>query len=165
MKPVEKLIFNQLNVQKKINKFYIIFFFEYWVDFFCIIIIEFFKFLKNFLEIHMSIFKHVQQRRIRFYVWINISMSSFLNEAHRRPLRQSWRIEVFSGSHGSTLPKLFARSPGLAEGLETCPEANLAKSGREYFPLFFSTRPSDEYDSAPSRKYSRPLLDVFACNG
>ena len=31
--------------------------------------------------------------------------------------------------------------------------------------LFFSSRPSDEYDSAPSRKYSRPLLDVFACIG
>ena len=33
------------------------------------------------------------------------------------------------------------------------------------FHLFFSTRPSDEYDSAPSRKFSRPLLDVFACIG
>ena len=30
---------------------------------------------------------------------------------------------------------------------------------------FFPTRPSDDYDSAPSRKYSRPLLDVFACIG
>ena len=30
---------------------------------------------------------------------------------------------------------------------------------------FFQTRPSDEYDSAPSRKYSRPLLDFFACIG
>ena len=29
----------------------------------------------------------------------------------------------------------------------------------------FPTRPSDEYDSAPSPKYSRPLLDVFACIG
>ena len=29
-----------------------------------------------------------------------------------------------------------------------------------YIILFFSTRPSDEYDSAPSRKYSR-FLDVF----
>ena len=34
-----------------------------------------------------------------------------------------------------------------------------------YFLLFFSTRSSDEYDSAPSRKYSRPLLDFFACIG
>ena len=33
-----------------------------------------------------------------------------------------------------------------------------------YF-LFFATRPSDKYDSAPSRKYSRPLLNVFACIG
>ena len=33
------------------------------------------------------------------------------------------------------------------------------------FSSFFPTRPSDEYDSAPSRKYSRPLLDVFACIG
>ena len=32
-----------------------------------------------------------------------------------------------------------------------------------YFLLLFPTRPSNEYDSAPSRKYSRPLLDVFAC--
>ena len=31
-----------------------------------------------------------------------------------------------------------------------------------YLILEFSPRPSDEYDSAPSRKYSRPLLDVFA---
>ena len=50
-------------------------------------------------------------------------------------------------------------------GLETCPQANLAKSGRKYFLLFFPTRPSDDYDSAPSRKYSCPLLDVFACIG
>ena len=34
---------------------------------------------------------------------------------------------------------------------------------RLYFLRFFSTRPSDEYDSAPSRKYARPLLDVFTC--
>ena len=34
-----------------------------------------------------------------------------------------------------------------------------------YFVLFFPTRPSDELDSAPSRKYSRPLLDVLACIG
>ena len=31
------------------------------------------------------------------------------------------------------------------------------------FSSIFPTRPSDEYDSATSRKYSRPLLDVFAC--
>ena len=41
---------------------------------------------------------------------------------------------------------------------------------KEYKPIqtwtdFFPTRPSDEYDSAPSRKYSRPLLDVFAFIG
>ena len=29
--------------------------------------------------------------------------------------------------------------------------------------LFFPTVPSDEYDSAPSRNYLRPLLDVSAC--
>ena len=33
------------------------------------------------------------------------------------------------------------------------------------FSSLFSDAPSDEYDSAPSRKYSRPLLDVFACIG
>ena len=33
------------------------------------------------------------------------------------------------------------------------------------FSCFFPTRPSDEYDSAPSRKYSHPFLDVFACIG
>ena len=27
-----------------------------------------------------------------------------------------------------------------------------------FFLLFFSTRPSDEYDTAPSRNYSRPLI-------
>ena len=31
------------------------------------------------------------------------------------------------------------------------------------FCSFFPTCPSDEYDSVPSQKYSRPLLDVFAC--
>ena len=31
--------------------------------------------------------------------------------------------------------------------------------------LFFRTRPSGEYDSARSRTYSRPLLDVFPCIG
>ena len=50
-------------------------------------------------------------------------------------------------------------------GLETCPQANLHQSGREYCLNFSPTRPSDEYDSAPSRKYSRPLLDVFTCIG
>ena len=34
-----------------------------------------------------------------------------------------------------------------------------------YFLLFFPTRSSDEYDSSPSRKYSRSLLKVFACIG
>ena len=48
-------------------------------------------------------------------------------------------------------------------GLETCPQSKTSKSGHAIF--FFPTRPSDEYDSAPSRKYSRPLLDVFACIG
>ena len=50
-------------------------------------------------------------------------------------------------------------------GLETCPQAKTSKSGIEYFSSFFPTHPSDEVDSAPSRKYSRPLLDVFACIG
>ena len=39
-------------------------------------------------------------------------------------------------------------------------QAKMSKTGREYF---FPTRPSDEYDSARIRKYSRPLLDVLAC--
>ena len=33
------------------------------------------------------------------------------------------------------------------------------------FSSFFPTRLSDEYNSAPSRKYSRPLFGVFACIG
>ena len=37
------------------------------------------------------------------------------------------------------------------------------KLDASFYPLFFPTRPSDEYDSAPSRKNSRPLLDIFAC--
>ena len=49
-------------------------------------------------------------------------------------------------------------------GLETCPQAKTSKSGHAIF-FFFPTRPSDECDSAPSRKYSRPLLDNFACIG
>ena len=50
-------------------------------------------------------------------------------------------------------------------GLETCSQAKTSKSGHVFFFSFFPMRPSDEYDSAPSRKYSRPLLDVFACIG
>ena len=47
-------------------------------------------------------------------------------------------------------------------GLETCPQEKTSKRGRAILFSFFSTCPSDEYDSAPSRKYSHPLLDVFA---
>ena len=53
-------------------------------------------------------------------------------------------------------------------GLEICPQANVEKCTQRHQAIFFSffaTRPSDEYDSAPSRKYSRPLLEVFACIG
>ena len=39
-------------------------------------------------------------------------------------------------------------------GLEICPQAKTFKSGREYFLLLFPTPSSDEYDSAPRRKYS-----------
>ena len=39
------------------------------------------------------------------------------------------------------------------------------KKWTRFFLHFFPTRPSDEYDSAPSQKYSRPLLDAFACIG
>ena len=41
-----------------------------------------------------------------------------------------------------------------------CPEVDVS-----IFFSFFPTRPSDQYDSAPSRKCSRPLLDLFACIG
>ena len=34
-----------------------------------------------------------------------------------------------------------------------------------YLLFEFPLRPSDEYDSAPSRKYSRSILNVFACIG
>ena len=53
-------------------------------------------------------------------------------------------------------------------GLETCPQAKTFKSERSaptLFFLFFPTRPSDEYGSAPSRKYSCSLKNVFACIG
>ena len=33
------------------------------------------------------------------------------------------------------------------------------------FFSFFPTRPSDEYDSAPSRKYSRQILNVLPSIG
>ena len=53
--------------------------------------------------------------------------------------------------------------------LEICPQVKTLKSERSattlFSSFFFATRPSDEYDSAPSRKYSRQLLDVFACIG
>ena len=54
----------------------------------------------------------------------------------------------------STLP-IQARTRNLSSG------ENVQKWTR-YFLLFFLTRPSDEYDSAPSRKYSRPLLTFSA---
>ena len=47
-------------------------------------------------------------------------------------------------------------------GLVTCPQAKTSKSGQAIF-FFFSN--AFEYDSAPSRKYSLPLLNVFACIG
>ena len=50
-------------------------------------------------------------------------------------------------------------------GLETFPQAKTLQKWTRYFLLFFPTRPSDEYDSGLSRKYSRPLLDIFACIG
>ena len=58
----------------------------------------------------------------------------------------------------------FACLNRFGRGLETCPQANFAKSRCGIF-LFFPTRPSDEYDSAPRRKYSRSLFEVFACIG
>ena len=50
--------------------------------------------------------------------------------------------------------------------LETCPQAETfinERSATALFSSFFQTRSSREYDSAPGRKYSRPLLDIFAC--
>ena len=44
-------------------------------------------------------------------------------------------------------------------------QAKMFKSGHAIFFSFFSTRPSNEYDSAPSRKNSRPLLEVFVSIG
>ena len=44
-------------------------------------------------------------------------------------------------------------------------EAKTSKKRHAIFFSFFPTRPSDEYDPAPSRKNSRPLLDLFACIG
>ena len=40
-------------------------------------------------------------------------------------------------------------------GLETCPQAKTSKVDTLFSSLFC------EYESAPSRKYSRPLLDVL----
>ena len=42
---------------------------------------------------------------------------------------------------------------------------HMRKRPKVHASFFFPTRPSDEYDSAPTRKYSRPFLDVFACIG
>ena len=39
-------------------------------------------------------------------------------------------------------------------GLETCPQANLVQSVQAIFFFFFPPRPSDEYDSAPSRNHT-----------
>ena len=53
-------------------------------------------------------------------------------------------------------------------GLQTCLQAKrfkIERSATTCFLLFFTTRSCDKYDSAPTRKKSRPLLNVFACIG
>ena len=70
-----------------------------------------------------------------------------------------WQFLVKSMKNTLTDTAVYRR------GLETCPQAKTSKSGHAIFFSFFPPRPSDEYDSAPSRKYSRPFLDVFACIG
>ena len=45
-------------------------------------------------------------------------------------------------------------------GLETCPQANLAKMSHAIFFSFFPTGPSDEYDSAPSQKYTGQFVPL-----
>ena len=46
--------------------------------------------------------------------------------------------------------------------LETCPQAKMSKSGHAIFFCFFRRARAT---SMTQRKYSRPLLDVFACIG
>ena len=61
-------------------------------------------------------------------------------------------------------PHFTSLAERYRRGLETCPQAKTSNSGHAFF-FFFPTRPSDEHDSAPSQKYSRPLMEVFACIG
>ena len=53
----------------------------------------------------------------------------------------------------------------LKEGLELGVLKNAAITGTGEDSKLVHRRKRPEVDSAPSRKYSRPLLDVFACIG
>ena len=83
----------------------------------------------------------------------------------------SLTLSVPQSSQRNTTPLICSPTGNIESfnrykrGLETCQQANLHQSGRECFLLFFPTPPSDEYGSAPSRKYSRPLWCKFACIG
>ena len=83
------------------------------------------------------------------------------------PLRFLQLVDAFNTATAGDLARseLIFYLNRYRRGLETCPQTKTFKSGREYFLLFFPTRPSDEYESTPSLNYSRPLLDVFACIG
>ena len=70
-----------------------------------------------------------------------------------------YRIETYSGIAVNLVilrSKNFKRLNinRYKRGLETCPQANLVQSVQAIFFFFFPPRPSDEYDSAPSRNYT-----------
>ena len=104
-------------------------------------------------------------------LWPSFKITPFTNGCFTdRSIQKSWNSYFFNRNRQiSTLDRLNPLKIRLfnryKRGLETCPKAKTSKSGHAIFFSFFPTRPSDEYDSAPSRKYSRPLWCKFACIG
>ena len=95
--------------------------------------------------------------------WIIHLLPSLLYKGLPSNERKIFKTSFFQNSEILKISFLYFNR--CRRGLKTCPQAKASKSGHAIFFSFFPTRPSDEYDSAPSRKYSRPLLDVFACIG
>ena len=85
--------------------------------------------------------------------WLGCSWNMY--HYWRKP-RCLWMWHLLRAQTGRPLLWYVLKFNRYRRELETCPREKTSKSGYAIF-FFFSTRPSDEYDSAPSRKYSRPL--------
>ena len=74
-------------------------------------------------------------------------------------------IKNFLKSYDMTHIQMTNRLTDTGDGPKLVHRRKRSKVDASIFFSFFPTRSSDENGSAPSRKYSRPLLDVFACIG